>query len=83
MLVSFIGGLGGRDITDEEFFEIAAVTHEAVEKGDHARRRDCSYTDAELREVRKLQAVAHVEREELRKGRDRQLRRNAMSGKLR
>lgn len=64
ILVSFIGGLGGRDISSEEFYEMAAVTRRAVEKGQAPPPR-LLYTDAELREVRKLQAVAQVEREEL------------------
>ena len=65
MLVSFVAGLGGRDIADEEFFEMAAVTQQAIQKNETPPPR-LLYTEAELREVRKLQAVAHVEREEIR-----------------
>lgn len=64
LLVSFIGGLGGRDIAIEEFYEMASVTRKAVENGIAPPAR-LLYTEAELREVRKLQAIAHVERQEL------------------
>lgn len=63
ILVSFIGGLGGREITPEEFYQMAAVTREAVAAGKTPPPR-LLYTEAELREIRKLQAVAQVEREE-------------------
>lgn len=64
ILLSFIGGLGGRDISLEEFFEIAAVTQRAVEDVQVPPPR-LLYTESELREVRKLQAVAKAERDEL------------------
>ncbi len=64
VLTSFIGGLGGRDISAEEFYEIAAVTRRAAEEGQVPPPR-LLYTEGELREVRKLQAVAHVERENM------------------
>ncbi len=64
ILLSFIGGLGGRDITNEEFFEIAEVTQRAADTGKIPPPR-LLYNRDELREMRKLQAVAHVEREEL------------------
>ena len=63
-LLSFIGGLGGRDISLEEFFEIAAVTRQAVNDSITPPPR-LLYTEQELREIRKLQAVASVERDEL------------------
>ncbi len=63
-LVSFIGGLGGRDISSEEFFEMAAVTRRAVDEGVTPAPR-LLYNETELREIRKLQAVAQSEREEL------------------
>jgi len=63
-LLSFIGGLGGRDISQEEFFEIADVTRNAVAQKQTPPPR-LLYTEQELREMRKLQAVASVEREEL------------------
>ncbi len=43
---------------------MAMVTRKAVETGKVPPAR-LLYTEAELREVRKLQAVAHVERREL------------------
>jgi len=63
-LLSFIGGLGGRDISLEEFFEMAAVTREAVKQKQTPPPR-LLYTENELREIRKLQAVAKVERDDL------------------
>jgi pyruvate ferredoxin oxidoreductase alpha subunit len=64
VLVSFIGGLGGRDISQEEFFEMASVTRKAVQEGRIPAPR-LLYTREELREVKKLQAIARVERDEL------------------
>jgi pyruvate ferredoxin oxidoreductase alpha subunit len=66
ILASFIGGLGGRDISAEEFYEMAKVLKESYEKGVTPPPR-LLYTEDELRQQRKLQAVAHVEREELAK----------------
>ena len=63
VLVSFIAGLGGRDIAPEEFYEMASVTQQAVEEKKTPVPR-LLYTNAELREIRKLQAIAHVERRE-------------------
>jgi len=65
VICSFIGGLGGRDISAEEFYQMVAVTREAIETGSIPEPR-LLYTDTELREVRKLQAIASVEREEAR-----------------
>jgi pyruvate ferredoxin oxidoreductase alpha subunit len=67
LLASFIGGLGGRDIPQEELFEMANVLKSAVEKGEAPPAR-LLYTADELREMRKLQAIAHVERHELKPG---------------
>jgi pyruvate ferredoxin oxidoreductase alpha subunit len=61
VMVSFIGGLGGRDISPEEFFEMARVTRRAAEEGKAPPPR-LLYTATELKEVRKLQTIAHVER---------------------
>lgn len=66
ILVSFIGGLGGRDISTEEFFEMARATRRAVEDGKAPPPR-LLYTETELREVRKLQAIANAERADLEK----------------
>ena len=64
VVASFIGGLGGRDITPEEFFEIAEVIREAAKRGETPPPR-LLYSESELRETRKLQAIAQVERSEL------------------
>jgi len=64
ILVSFIGGLGGRDISAEEFYHMAEVTKQAVVDGKAPEPR-LLYTENELREVRKLQDIAKVERHEL------------------
>jgi len=61
VLVSFIGGLGGRDIAPDEFHEIAEVTRRAAESG-RAPEPRLLYTEHELREVRKLQGIAVAER---------------------
>jgi pyruvate ferredoxin oxidoreductase alpha subunit len=63
VLASFIGGLGGRDIGAEEFYEMIAVTRAAHEQGQTPEPR-LLYTADELREMRKLQAIAHAERTE-------------------
>ena len=63
MLLSFIGGLGGRDLPPEEFQEMVAVARAALAEGVAPAPR-LLYTASELREVRKLQAVAAAERRE-------------------
>jgi pyruvate ferredoxin oxidoreductase alpha subunit len=63
IIISFIGGLGGRDISAEEFYEMVSITRKAIASGDTPKPR-LLYTDTELREVRKLQAIAMVEQEE-------------------
>jgi pyruvate ferredoxin oxidoreductase alpha subunit len=65
ILASFIGGLGGRDISAEEFYEIAKILRQAAAENKTPPPR-LLYSETELREVRKLQAIAHVERAELR-----------------
>lgn len=64
ILASFIGGLGGRDISAEEFYQIAASLQDAAQQNKTPEPR-LLYTEEELRAMRKLQAIAHVEREEL------------------
>jgi len=64
VIASFVGGLGGRDITLEEFVGIADVLRQSADSGETPPCR-LLYSDQELREVRKLQAVAAVERDEL------------------
>jgi pyruvate ferredoxin oxidoreductase alpha subunit len=61
ILASFIGGLGGRDITVEEFYEMAQITCHAADTGVTPPPR-LLYTRGELDEIRRLQAIAHVER---------------------
>lgn len=63
ILASFIGGLGGRDIAPEEFYAIAAATRQACDDGVTPPLR-LLYTAGELREIRKLQALAYVGRGE-------------------
>lgn len=64
ILMSMIGGLGGRDIAPEEFFEIAKLLRQAADSGVTPEPR-LIYTADELRQIRKLQAVAQVERHKL------------------
>ena len=63
ILASFIGGLGGRDIAPQEFFEMIRVVQKAAEEGRPPPTR-LLFTGDEMREVRKLQAIAHAERQE-------------------
>lgn len=60
VLTSFIGGLGGRDIAPEEFFEIVSITEAAARSGETPAPR-LLYTERELREMRKLQTIAEAE----------------------
>jgi pyruvate ferredoxin oxidoreductase alpha subunit len=62
-LTSFIGGLGGREIPLEEFYEMAQVTSKAAAEGVIPEPR-LLFTELELREVRKLQAIARAEQAE-------------------
>jgi pyruvate ferredoxin oxidoreductase alpha subunit len=64
MLLSFVGGLGGRDLPAEELYAIAEATKTAADDGVTPEPR-LLYTERELREVRKLQAIAAAERREL------------------
>ena len=57
VLVSFIGGLGGRDIGPEEFCEMARVTLKAAEEKQSPPPR-LLYTEKEWRAMKKLQAIA-------------------------
>lgn len=56
-LVSFIGGLGGRDISNEEFYEMARVTAEAAQSGKIPPPR-LLYTKEELARIQGLKAIA-------------------------
>lgn len=64
VMLAFIGGLGGRDIGAEEFYEMAAAARTAISTGVTPPPR-LLYSREELREVRKLQAIARVERHEI------------------
>ena len=64
IVASFVGGLGGRDITAEEFYEIAQQLQRAADSGVTPQPR-LLFTDTELRQFRKLQSIAVVERNEL------------------
>lgn len=61
VLASFIGGLGGRDISLEEFFEMAKVLKKAVEEKKVPPPR-LLYTEEELSQMRTLQSIANTER---------------------
>ena len=61
LLLSFVGGLGGRDVSAEEFYEMARIARQAVTDGAAPPPR-LLYNETELREVRKLQAIALAER---------------------
>ena len=63
ILTSFIGGLGGRDISPEELYQIVAETRKAIEDG-RAPTPRLLYTRGELREIRKLQAIAEAEEQD-------------------
>ena len=63
LITSYIGGLGGRDISIEEFYEIARELRKAVkEKRSPAPR--LLYTEQELRQVRNLQAIAEAQQKQ-------------------
>lgn len=61
LLASYVGGLGGRDIPPEEFFQIARELEQAIAER-HAPPPRLLYTAGELRQMRNLQAIAAVER---------------------
>lgn len=56
-LVSFIGGLGGRDISDAEFLEMAKITDRAASSGEVPPPR-LLYSREELAQMHGLQAMA-------------------------
>jgi pyruvate ferredoxin oxidoreductase alpha subunit len=64
VLTSFIGGLGGRDIPLAEFIEIVKVTQRAEAEGVCPPPR-LLFDARELREVRKLQAIANHEKDSI------------------
>lgn len=64
ILASFIGGLGGRDISQEEFFQIAEILINAAKTGQTPPPK-LLYTAREFKEVKNLRAIAQVERQQL------------------
>lgn len=64
VLASFIGGLGGRDISAAEFYHMIEVLQVAVRE-QRTPEPQLLYTTDELRGMRKLQAIARVEQHEL------------------
>jgi pyruvate ferredoxin oxidoreductase alpha subunit len=64
VLASYIGGLGGRDISQQEFFEMINELKQACDKGETLPPR-LLYTQNELTEMRKLQAIAQAEHAEI------------------
>jgi pyruvate ferredoxin oxidoreductase alpha subunit len=64
ILASYIGGLGGRDISQQEFFAMADELQSAFNSGETPPPR-LLYTDNELTEMRKLQAIAQAEHAEI------------------
>ena len=64
VLASYIGGLGGRDISQQEFFAIADELRQACELNAPPPPR-LLYTEHELTEMRKLQAIAQAEHAEI------------------
>jgi pyruvate ferredoxin oxidoreductase alpha subunit len=57
VLLSFVGGLGGRDIPPEEFYQMAEATRVAAETGQTPPPR-LLFTEGELEQVRQAQAIA-------------------------
>lgn len=57
VIAGFVGGLGGRDIAAEEFFEMAAATARAVVKGECPPPR-LLFTREDLDFVRRMQEIA-------------------------
>lgn len=64
LLASYIGGLGGRDISQQEFFAIAEELKQADKLGETPAPR-LLYTQTEMTEMRKLQAIAQAEHAEI------------------
>lgn len=64
VLASYIGGLGGRDISQQEFFKMLDELKQASDKGETLPPR-LLYTQNELTEIRNLQAIAQAEHAEI------------------
>lgn len=59
VLLSYIGGLGGRDITFDEFAAMAEETMQAVKSGEVPEPR-LLYNEDEMKQMKKLQDIAGV-----------------------
>lgn len=64
VLASYIGGLGGRDISQQEFFKMLDELKQSSDKGETLPPR-LLYTQNELTEIRNLQAIAQAEHAEI------------------
>lgn len=64
VVASFIGGLGGRDISQAEFFQMAEILITAVNTSVTPPPK-LLYTEQEFKELKKLRVIAQVERQEL------------------
>ena len=64
IIASFIGGLGGRDISQQEFFQMAENLVDAVKTGQTPQPK-LLYTEREFKELKNLRAIAQVERQQL------------------
>lgn len=64
IVASFIGGLGGRDISQAEFFQMAEILGKAVKTGITPPPK-LLYSEQEYKELKKLRVIAQVERQEL------------------
>ncbi len=64
LMASYIGGLGGRDISQQEFFRILEELKQAGDQGKTLPPR-LLYTQQELTQMRKLQAIAQAEHAEI------------------
>jgi pyruvate ferredoxin oxidoreductase alpha subunit len=60
VLRSFVGGLGGKDISDGELRHVVDVL-ERAEPGDGANAAELLYTEADRQQVARLQGIAGVE----------------------
>jgi pyruvate ferredoxin oxidoreductase alpha subunit len=60
VITSYVGGLGGRDISLEDFRGMAEETSRAAQNG-HTPPPRLLYTAAELAQMRGLQAIAKAQ----------------------
>jgi pyruvate ferredoxin oxidoreductase alpha subunit len=69
VLASYVGGLGGRDISQQEFFEMIEELKHACDKEERPEPR-LLYTKNELTEIRNLQAIAQAEHTEIKQAQE-------------